>query len=68
MNGYEFQELKPYKGYGISKAYELDFDGERIKDSLVYVVDDGEDYIGEEYKTLKEARQFIDTILKGANK
>ena len=63
MNDFESRELKKYKGYGISKAWRVDSDGERIKKyPFFYLVDDGDDYIGEEYKTLAEAKAFIDTF------
>lgn len=56
------KELTPYKGYGITKEWKIDLFGHRVKGSEKYLVDDGEDYIGEEYKTLKDAKNFIDTI------
>lgn len=55
-------ELKAYKGYGISKIYETDETGNRKMNPPVYVADDGEDYIGDEYNTLKEVKSFIDTL------
>lgn len=62
MYDYEFEELKSYKGYGISKAYKVDDDGKRINGTTVYLVDDGDDYIGEEYKSIKEAHKFVDEM------
>ena len=65
MNGYDFEtiELKPYKGYGIDKAYWVNSDGERIRKypSFYLVYEDGE-YIGEEYETLADAKAFIDSL------
>ena len=57
----EVRELKPYKGYGISKACKVDSDGEMIKKyGYYYLVDDGDDYVGEEYATLADAKKAID--------
>lgn len=63
MKDFDSKELKNYKGYGISKAWWIDSDGERIKKCpFFYVVDDGDDYIGEEFTSLEEAKKWIDTI------
>jgi hypothetical protein len=60
---YDFntKELKAYKGYGIDKAWRVDSDGERIKKyGYFYLVNDGDDYVGEEYATLADAKKAID--------
>lgn len=46
MSDYEYKYLKPYKGYDVVKAYELDDDG-RHTGAFVYIVQDDEDMIGE---------------------
>lgn len=65
MNRYDFEaiELKPYKGYGIDKAYWVNSDGERIRKypPFYLVYEDGE-YVGEAYETLADAKAFIDSI------
>ncbi len=61
MAQYEERELKPYKGFGITKMQELNFFGKKIGLPF-YNVDDGEDYIGEEFRTLEDAKKFIDTL------
>lgn len=61
MSRYEYVDCKPYKGYDISKSYELDSRGRRIPNSGRYMVSDSEeDWIGDVYKTLSEAHRFID--------
>lgn len=61
MSQYEYINCKPYKGYDISKSYELDSKGRRIPHSARYTVSDSdEDWIGDTYKTLAEAHRFID--------
>lgn len=63
MYDFEVKELKSYKGFGIDKAWRVDSDGERIKKyGYFYLVNDGDDYIGEEYNSLAEAKAFIDTF------
>lgn len=63
MYDFETKELKSYKGYGIDKAWRVDSDGERInKYGYFYLVSDGEDYIGEEYQSLTDAKKYIDKI------
>ncbi len=61
MQDYEVKELKSYKGYGISKAWKVNFEGKR-KGNAFYLVDDGDDYLGEEFTTLEQAKEFIDTL------
>lgn len=64
-NMYEFEskQLKNYKGYEISKCWRVDSDGERIKKyPFFYNVADDDDYIGEEFNSLEEAKKFIDTL------
>ena len=60
---YEFKYVRDYKGFEIQKAWQVDFEGKKRKGTEVYiVVDDEDDCIGEEYKTLTEAKKFIDTL------
>ena len=58
---HEFKELKPYKGYEVHKAWEVDDDGKRIG-PYRYVVADDDDYIGEEYDSVAKAHRFIDSL------
>lgn len=60
---YEEKELKSYKGYEISKLWKLNFFGKRVGKPF-YCVAEGGDYIGEEYKTLEEAKEFIDMVAR----
>ena len=63
MFNFDSKELKSYKGYEISKAWRVDSDGKRIKKyPFFYLVADEDDYIGEEYATLSDAKKFIDSI------
>ena len=59
-----YQDLKDYKGYGITKVFRVDEDGRKIPGSIVYDVSEGEDFIGEEYKSLAEAKRFIDSLVR----
>lgn len=61
MMDFESRELKEYKGYEISKAWWIDFEGKKKGNYFYLVAEDGE-YIGEEYNTLAEAKAFIDTL------
>ena len=63
MSDYEYKYLKPYKGYDVVKAYELDDDGKHTG-TFVYIVQDDEDMIGEEYDTLSNAHKFIESLLE----
>lgn len=58
---FESVDLKDYKGYGISKAWLVDFEGKK-KGGYFYLVSEGEEYIGEEYKSLEEAKRFVDSL------
>ena len=58
---YDTRELKPYKGYGIDKVYQLNFFNKRVGLPF-YLVSEDEDYIGEEYRTLEDAKKFIDSL------
>ena len=61
---FDTKQLNDYKGYEIHKAWYIDSDGNRIKKYPVfYLVADKDDYIGEEYTTLAEAKKFIDSIV-----
>ena len=55
--------LAPYKGYQIEKNWELDYRGNRIpKTDRYMVIDKDDDWIGDIYKTLEEAKAYIDSI------
>lgn len=62
--GYEYKELKGYKGFGIDKAWQVNFFGKKIFATDVYLVSEDDDYIGGEFKTLKDAKRYIDSLIK----
>ncbi len=62
MNDYEYKELSAYKGYGMTRAYQLNDEGKKIPGTTIYLVSEGEDYIGEEYKTLIDAKKYVDGL------
>lgn len=60
---FETKQLKNYKGYEIYKAWRIDSDNKRIKKyGFFYLVAEDDDYIGEEYNSLNEAKKFVDSI------
>lgn len=62
---FDTRQLKDYKGYEIQKAWWVDSEGERIKKyPIFYLIAEGDDYIGDEYATLEEAKKYIDKIVK----
>lgn len=61
MTNYDERELKPYRGYGITKMWELNFFNKRIGLPF-YCVSEDADYIGKEFKTLEQAKKFIDGL------
>ena len=57
--------MAPYKGYNVEKSWTVDRRGRTIKDSVRYaVIDADDDWIGDMYKTVKEAHDYIDSITK----
>lgn len=65
MYDFDCKELKSYKGYGIDKCWRVDSDGERIKKyPYFYNVVEDDDYIGEEFPSIEEAKNFIDSLVK----
>ncbi len=62
MKEFDFKELKTYKGYGITKGWEIDGDGCKIKGTDIYNVFEDEDAIGESFTTLADAKKFIDSL------
>ena len=60
----EYSEtLNPYKGYQIEKSWRLNSRGKRIPNTIRYtVIDENDDWIGDVYKTLSEAKAFIDSL------
>nr|WP_297765692.1 hypothetical protein [uncultured Butyrivibrio sp.] len=62
MYDFEYKELADYKGYGITRAHQVDDEGKKLKGTAVYIVSEGDDYIGEEYKNLNAAKKFIDSL------
>lgn len=61
MADYMFEDLQPYRGYEVQKAWKVDADGKRIG-RPVYIVSDDEDAIGEEYGSIADAHRFVDSI------
>ena len=60
---FDFKQLKNYKGYEIQKAWWVDSDGDRIKKyPAFYLVADDDDYIGDEFQSLEDAKKYIDTL------
>lgn len=52
--------LAPYRGYKIEKSWEVDRKGRVVKDTILYsVLDDEDDWIGDEYRTLEDAKAYI---------
>ena len=62
MKDYEYKEMKPYKGFEVYKAWEVNEDGKRIGKAC-YIVADDDDYIGEEYESIAQAHRFIDSVV-----
>ena len=54
--------MKPYKGFEVYKAWEVNEDGKRIGKAC-YIVADDDDYIGEEYESIAQAHRFIDSVV-----
>lgn len=58
--------MQPYKGYNIEKTWEVDSRGHKIPGSDRFsVIDEDDDWIGDIYRTLKEAHQYIDDFVAG---
>ena len=69
----EAEDAEEYKGCCISKSWKTDEKGRRIPGTTRYMVSEDEDWVGDVYKTLKEARQYVDetyasTQVKGRRK
>lgn len=59
----EGQEMKSYKGYGIDKSWEM-VGNKRVPNSVRYmVIDEDDDWIGDVYTTLDEAKAYIDSLV-----
>ncbi len=63
MYDFEYKELADYKGYGITRAHQVDDEGKKLKGTTVYIVSEGDDYIGEEYVYLEAAKHYIDGLI-----
>ena len=64
-NTYEYKELKEYKGYGIDKAWQVDFFNKKVRGTDRYLVSDADEYyVGDEFETLADAHRFIDSLIK----
>ena len=51
-----------YKGYTIDKSWKEDYKGKRIPGTIRYMVSEEDDWIGDVYKTLGEAKAYIDEL------
>ena len=61
FNDFKAYPLKSYRGFGIDKCRWIDSDGNIIKKyPPFYLVSDEDDYIGEEYDSVEEAKTAID--------
>lgn len=57
------KSMKPYKGYQIDKSWKVDSRGRKIPNTDSYmVIDEDDDWIGDVYNTLSEAKAYIDEI------
>lgn len=57
--------MAPYKGYNIEKSWEVDYRGNLVNGTVRYaVIDKDDDWIGDMYKSVKEAHDYIDSIEK----
>lgn len=64
MLNYDSKFLKPYKGYQIEKIWDVSpLTGKKI--NTVYEVSDNDGNGVEIFSSLKETKQYIDTILIG---
>lgn len=58
----EAKEMKPYKGYKIDKSWEV-IGNKKVPGSDRYmVIDEEDDWIGDVYRNLAEAKHYIDSI------
>ena len=63
MENYDYRRLKDYKGYEIYKCYWTDETGKKSS-NYFYLVAENDDYIGESYLSLDDAKSFIDSVTK----
>lgn len=64
-NSIDSKWMAPYKGYRIEKSWRTDSKGRPIKDTEMYaVIDDEDDWIGDAYKTVKEAHDYINDLVR----
>ena len=58
--------LKPYKGYNIEKSWNVDESNNPIPGTVMYqVIDEEDDWIGDMYKSLADAKRYIDELVSG---
>lgn len=62
MMDYETRRLKAYKGYNITKIWDITVTGKKINTQYI-VSDDVENQIINVLKSLAEAKKYIDTVL-----
>ena len=62
----DYINLKPYKGYEIQKHFFIDSKGKRKGKPFYLVAECGDnDYCGDSYASLDDAKRFIDSITNG---
>lgn len=55
-NGFLYEDVKEYKGHIIVKSFKVDHSGNKMLDSLVFIVN------GFEFNTIPEAESYIDSL------
>ena len=65
INSTDSKSMTPYKGYNIEKSWRTDHKGRPIKETVMYqVIDEDDDWIRDMYKTLKDAHDYIDELVR----
>lgn len=59
--GSDSKSLNDYKGYQIEKIWDIDYKGNKV--NIQYQVADDSDWAIDYFKTLKEAKAYIDNVL-----
>lgn len=59
--GSDEKRLNDYKGYEIWKLWDIDYRGNKV--NVLYQVSGDDDWAIDYFKTLKEAKAYIDNVL-----
>ena len=59
--GSDEKRLNDYKGYEIWKLWDIDYKGNKV--NILYQVSTDDDWAIDYFKTLKEAKAYIDNVL-----